>query len=59
MEFLIQSYPEYVAVDSLPCGTVNDKVEIASILYDKGLLITKEPLDLNLDDSDDPESDGH
>ena len=35
------------------------QVEIASILYNKGLLITKEPLDLNLDDSDDPEDDGH
>ena len=28
VEFLIQAYPEYVAVDSLPCATVNDKVNI-------------------------------
>lgn len=44
VEFLIHSYPEYVSVDSLPAPSVEERVEISSILYDKGLLLTGEPL---------------
>lgn len=42
---LLQSYPEYVKVDNLPVATVNERIEVASVLYDKGLLTTGEPLD--------------
>lgn len=56
VEFLLHSYPEYVSVDSLPPTTVEERVEIANILYDKGLIITGEPLDsLHVDMSSDEE----
>lgn len=42
---LIQSYPDYVKVDDLPAATVDERIEVASVLYDKGLVITGEPLD--------------
>ncbi|XP_052768522.1 ribosomal oxygenase 1-like isoform X2 [Mya arenaria] len=45
VEMLIQSYPEYVTVESLPSGTLEEKVDIANVLYDKGLLTTGEPLE--------------
>ncbi|CAG2193440.1 NO66 [Mytilus edulis] len=54
VEYLLHSYPEYVAVDSLPLGTLDEKIAIASILYDHGLLLTSEPLD----PIDDEESSG-
>ena len=57
VEFLIHSYPEYTSVDSLPAATVDEKVEIASTLYDKGLLITGEPLDSVHEDHDSSEDD--
>ncbi|XP_052104474.1 ribosomal oxygenase 1-like isoform X2 [Mytilus californianus] len=44
VEYLIHSYPEYVAIDSLPLGTLDEKIAIASVLYDHGLLLTSEPL---------------
>lgn len=53
VEFLIHNYPEYVTVDSLPSPTLDERVEIASVLYDKGLLITGEPLEsLHAEDND-------
>lgn len=45
VEVLIQSYPDYVKVDDLPAATVDERIEVASVLYDKGLIITGEPLD--------------
>ncbi|KAL4237783.1 hypothetical protein ACF0H5_002495 [Mactra antiquata] len=57
VEFLLHSYPEYVSVDSLPSPSVDENVEIASVLYDKGLLITGEPLEsVHVDDSDDDDN---
>ncbi|XP_029449688.1 ribosomal oxygenase 1 [Rhinatrema bivittatum] len=44
IEFLIHSYPKYVSVDSLPCKSLDDKLILALFLFEKGLLITKEPL---------------
>ncbi|XP_060592333.1 ribosomal oxygenase 1-like [Ruditapes philippinarum] len=55
VEFLVHSYPEFTSVASLPADTVAEQVEIASMLYDKGLLITGEPLESmheNCDSSD-------
>ncbi|KAM4853977.1 ribosomal oxygenase 1 [Thomomys bottae] len=47
MELLLRSYPEFVRVGDLPCDSVEDQLSLATILYDKGLLITKMPLTLN------------
>lgn len=44
IEFLIFSYPKYVSVDVLPCATLDDKIALATVLFEKGLLITKSPL---------------
>ncbi|XP_066553589.1 ribosomal oxygenase 1 [Amia ocellicauda] len=44
VDFLIRSYPKFVAVDSLPCDCLEDKVAISKVLFEKGLIITKEPL---------------
>ncbi|KAK3784195.1 hypothetical protein RRG08_001503 [Elysia crispata] len=57
VEFLINTYPEYTNIDSLPLENVADQINIASLLYEKGLLITGEPLQPMYDepgkDSDD------
>uniref|UniRef100_A0A8D0G785 Bifunctional lysine-specific demethylase and histidyl-hydroxylase n=1 Tax=Sphenodon punctatus TaxID=8508 RepID=A0A8D0G785_SPHPU len=44
VEFLFSSYPKYVSVDTLPCESLDDKIAIATVLFEKGLLITKKPL---------------
>ncbi|KAG8444130.1 hypothetical protein GDO86_009347 [Hymenochirus boettgeri] len=46
IEYLIHLYPKYVSVGSLPCDREDDKVTLASILFEKGLLVTKEQLAL-------------
>ncbi|OWF43534.1 ribosomal oxygenase 1-like [Mizuhopecten yessoensis] len=51
VEFLIHSYPEFVSVENLPLPTLEKKLEIATSLYEKGLLITGEPLTSLDDDS--------
>ncbi|XP_064601898.1 ribosomal oxygenase 1-like [Liolophura sinensis] len=45
VEFLIHSYPEYVLVDDLPMESVQEKVNLARALYEKGLLRTETPLE--------------
>ncbi|KAK7504202.1 hypothetical protein BaRGS_00004506 [Batillaria attramentaria] len=58
VEFLIDSYPEYVPVDSLPLDTLQEKLDVASLLYDKGLLVTSVPLQTMYDEgTDDSEDD--
>uniref|UniRef100_A0AAY4DNW0 Bifunctional lysine-specific demethylase and histidyl-hydroxylase n=1 Tax=Denticeps clupeoides TaxID=299321 RepID=A0AAY4DNW0_9TELE len=44
VEFLIHSYPKFVTVASLPCDTAEDKVLLAEMLYEQGLIHTSEPL---------------
>ncbi|XP_038261478.1 ribosomal oxygenase 1 [Dermochelys coriacea] len=44
IEFLLSSYPKYVCVETLPCDTLDDKISLATFLFEKGLLITKKPL---------------
>ncbi|XP_034996629.2 ribosomal oxygenase 1 [Zootoca vivipara] len=44
IEFLLSSYPKYVSVEDLPCATLDDKIALATVLFEKGLLITKNPL---------------
>ncbi|XP_055448919.1 ribosomal oxygenase 1 [Psammomys obesus] len=47
MELLLCSYPEFVRVGDLPCDSVQDQLSLATMLFDKGLLLTKTPLVLN------------
>ncbi|XP_063297432.1 ribosomal oxygenase 1 [Pelobates fuscus] len=44
VEYLLHSYPKYVAVQNLPSGTLDEKITVATILFEKGLLTTKESL---------------
>jgi lysine-specific demethylase/histidyl-hydroxylase NO66 len=53
IEYLIRAYPRYVTVEQLPMGTDEEKITVASCLYDKGLLVTGEPLECNDENKDD------
>ncbi|NXU80532.1 RIOX1 oxygenase, partial [Oreotrochilus melanogaster] len=44
IEFLLSSYPNHVSVDTLPCETSEDKISLATLLFEKGILTTKKPL---------------
>ncbi|OXB63354.1 UNVERIFIED_CONTAM: hypothetical protein H355_005243 [Colinus virginianus] len=44
IEFLLSSYPNHVSVDTLPCDALEDKISLATILFEKGILTTKKPL---------------
>ncbi|XP_075555979.1 bifunctional lysine-specific demethylase and histidyl-hydroxylase NO66-like [Dermacentor variabilis] len=46
VEALLHAYPGYLKVDDLPLDNPLDRLELASLLYDKGLLITKQPLEI-------------
>ncbi|KAJ8009306.1 hypothetical protein DPEC_G00087520 [Dallia pectoralis] len=43
-EFLIHAYPKFVTVSSLPCESAEDKVTLAELLFERGLIHTAEPL---------------
>lgn len=43
IEFLLHEYPSYVRVDELPLETLDNKLDIANLLYDKGLVMVIEP----------------
>ncbi|CAB1343079.1 unnamed protein product [Coregonus sp. 'balchen'] len=43
-EFLIHAYPKFVTVGSLPCELAEDKVSLAELLFERGLIHTAEPL---------------
>jgi len=58
VEALIHAYPEFVKIDDLPAGTLEEKLTTVNALYDRGLVVTKETLDGNWmysDDDDDSE----
>lgn len=44
MELLIHSYPKFVSVARLPCETMEAKMSLAELLFEKGLIHTAEPL---------------
>ncbi|KFU91224.1 Lysine-specific demethylase NO66, partial [Chaetura pelagica] len=44
IELLLSSYPNYISVDTLPCENLEDKISLATILFEKGILTTKKPL---------------
>lgn len=44
VEDLLRTYPNYLAVEALPLALPSRRLELASLLYERALLITKEPL---------------
>ncbi|XP_043845461.1 ribosomal oxygenase 1 [Dromiciops gliroides] len=44
MEYLFSSYPGFVQVGDLPCDSRKDQISLVTMLFEKGLLITKKPL---------------
>ena len=58
VEMLLHAYPDFVRVDDFPMDTVEDKVDLAASLYEKGLLITRVPLN-HLSDSSSEEEEVH
>jgi lysine-specific demethylase/histidyl-hydroxylase NO66 len=45
IQLLINSYPKYVQIQSLPMSEIDEKISVASFLYEKGLLVTKGKLE--------------
>jgi len=41
VEYLLHTYPHFVTIDHLPLESLEEKMEIANILYDKGLIMTE------------------
>lgn len=44
VEFLIHSYPKFVTVGSLPCESAEDRMSLAELLFERGVIHTAEPL---------------
>lgn len=44
INMLMRSYPDFVAVEELPVVDIETKMQIVRSLYDRGLLVTEEPL---------------
>ncbi|XP_068948233.1 ribosomal oxygenase 1 [Petaurus breviceps papuanus] len=44
IEYLFTSYPSFVQVGDLPCDNRKDQISLVTMLFEKGLLITKKPL---------------
>ncbi|XP_034017483.1 ribosomal oxygenase 1 isoform X2 [Thalassophryne amazonica] len=44
MEFLIHSYPKFVTVGSFPCDSAEDRISLAEMLFERGIIHTAEPI---------------
>nr|XP_046229287.1 ribosomal oxygenase 1 [Scatophagus argus] len=44
IEFLIHSYPKFVTVGSFPCDSTEDRIALAELLFERGIIHTAEPL---------------
>ncbi|XP_061603020.1 ribosomal oxygenase 1 [Cololabis saira] len=44
IEFLIHSYPNFVTVGSLPCDSSQDRIALAELLFEKGIIHTEDTL---------------
>ncbi|XP_034756937.1 ribosomal oxygenase 1 isoform X1 [Etheostoma cragini] len=44
MEFLIHSYPKFVTVGSLPCDSADNRIALAELLFERGIIHTAEPV---------------
>ncbi|XP_066279326.1 bifunctional lysine-specific demethylase and histidyl-hydroxylase NO66 [Branchiostoma lanceolatum] len=43
IEYLMHSYPEYVTIDSFPLDHQQDKIDLAMLMFEKGIIIAQEP----------------
>lgn len=44
IEFLIHSYPKFVTVGSFPCDSAEDRIALAELLFERGIIHMAEPL---------------
>lgn len=45
VEYLLRRYPDHVTIETLPLENLTKKLELANMLYERGLLMTREPLE--------------
>jgi len=50
VEHLITSYPAWVKVEDLPLDELEDRMKVAGDLWERGILMTNEPLEAHYDD---------
>ena len=50
VEHLISSYPAWVKVEDLPLDELEDRMKVAGDLWERGILMTSEPLEPHYDD---------
>ena len=50
VEHLVTSYPEYVRVEDLPLDDLQDRMKVVGDLWERGILMTSEPLEAKYDD---------
>merc|ERR1712212_195211 len=50
VEHLISSYPAWVKVEDLPLDELEDRMKVAGDLWERGILMTSEPLEAHYDD---------
>jgi len=50
VEHLVTSYPEYVKVEELPLEDLQDRMKVVGDLWERGVLMTSEPLEAKYDD---------
>jgi len=50
VEHLINAYPHFTCVDDLPLDDLDAKLNVVSMLYERGLLITSQPLETTYDE---------
>nr|QDF21452.1 bifunctional lysine-specific demethylase and histidyl-hydroxylase NO66-like protein isoform X1 [Brachionus koreanus] len=56
IEHLIIFYPKYVTVEELPLDSIEEKISVVQCLYDKGLIVTGEPLQCDHEETSENES---
>ena len=50
VEHLITFYPAWVKVEDLPLEELEDRMKVAGDLWERGILMTNEPLEAHNDD---------
>jgi lysine-specific demethylase/histidyl-hydroxylase NO66 len=50
VEELVTSYPAWSRVEELPGGDLETKMRLVGDLWEKGILLTREPLEPHYDD---------
>ncbi|XP_037799483.1 ribosomal oxygenase 1-like isoform X2 [Penaeus monodon] len=50
VEALIHAYPKYITIENLPLEEESEKMAVVSGLWERGLLVTSQPLDASYDD---------